>query len=171
MAAASVGGKAIFVGGVVSNGANSSAASAPVDIYDAVTDRWSVSVPLTHGPYYSPAIVIGSKMFFVSLSSAAIDIYDSMNDSWSVMELPPICSVRLAAAVSVLGRKGAFIFQTHPLRIFASYDSNNTCPTAKRNESECVPAQVSANASPLPGGLRFALGVTAVCDKVSSLPI
>ncbi len=94
LSAITVGGKALFAGGLYSTGPFSAGSSSVVDIYNSTTDTWSTSA-LSVGRSGMTAVVDGSKAYFAggattaagSTYSTAVDIYDSATGTWSAANL------------------------------------------------------------------------------------
>lgn len=101
VAAASAGGRAIFVGGINSN----AVAQSVVDIYDGATRLWSVGPPLSQARSAPASASNGTRAYFAGgvLSQTAIsdvvDIYDAVSSTWSTEKLSEPRSFLSAAAV------------------------------------------------------------------------
>ena len=101
LAAASVGTKAFFAGGV----ASSHVPTAVVDVFDSATGSWSTAT-LSEARSQIGATTIGSKVLFAGgtvmsnpfTASATVDVYDDVTGEWSVMSLPAPRSLHAAAA-------------------------------------------------------------------------
>ncbi|MFY7839243.1 MAG: PKD domain-containing protein [Lacibacter sp.] len=97
-AVAAVGNKILFAGGVpVPAGPGSDKFSSTVNIYDLVTNSWSVA-NLSQARSGMAVATMGTKVFFaggkgilpsgnIGLTSR-VDIYDAVADTWSTMEMP-----------------------------------------------------------------------------------
>ncbi|MCV9389328.1 LamG-like jellyroll fold domain-containing protein [Reichenbachiella ulvae] len=106
MAAASVGTKVLFAGGI-----NAASTSAVVDIYDSSTDAWTTAT-LSQDRQLLSATTVGDKVIFAggynstsATNSAVVDIYDNSTDTWSTASLTE--ARRLLCATTV-GDKAIF---------------------------------------------------------------
>jgi hypothetical protein len=87
MAVAVSGNKIFFAGGGDTDGATWSIAYNNVDIYDALTNTWSID-SLSSPRSGVTGTAVGSKVFFAGgCCSNAVDIYDLATNSWSVATL------------------------------------------------------------------------------------
>ena len=134
-AAATVGNKAIFAGGVWQHPSKPWVGGLyypqdRVDIYDADTNTWSTAT-LSEARWNMASAVVGKKVFFAggvidpgivsSIYSDKVDIYDSETDTWSVMTLS---EPRSAMAGASIGNQAVFAGGV--------YDSSGTTSNSKK---------------------------------------
>ena len=88
---ASAGNKILFAGGNY-NIPGSTPASSRVDIYDRVSNTWSIA-ELSEARFGISSAVLGNKIFFAggykdaNRTSSTIDIYDAVTNTWTVANL------------------------------------------------------------------------------------
>jgi hypothetical protein len=109
LAAASVGSRALFAGGLVgTSGGAEARPSDRVDIYDSATGEWSTA-RLSQARAWLATAVVGSRVLFAggsagpsspqSRDSDVVDIYDAAMGQWSMARLSQARRELIAAAV------------------------------------------------------------------------
>ena len=158
-AVASAGNKIVFAGGQSSRTPNCTRCedlgSSRVDIYDIVTNTWSVA-ELSKPRYSIGAVAAGNKIFFAGGESgdgrlnevySTVDIYDVSTNTWSVASLS---EPRSYVAAGVIGNKvffaGGEINDRETSRKIDIYDlSAKTWTTAQLSEARASVSAVTVN--------------------------
>lgn len=99
VAAASVGGKVIIAGGLDKA---ASYVTDTVDVYDYLSDRWSVTRLSRPGAYFRSAVVGGKAILFASGQApfASVELYDSATDVITALSLS---AARAEAGIGAVG--------------------------------------------------------------------
>src|SRR5205085_1652254 len=108
VAAAAVGGRALFAGGRAGD-----SVSDAVDIYDSATGQWSTA-RLSAARQGATTAVVGSRVLFVGGGGAsdtrhAIDVYDTDTGQWSA---PQAGALPLTVGSATVGSQVVFIGST-----------------------------------------------------------
>jgi kelch-like protein 20 len=170
MAAASVGGKALFAGGV-----RHALAFDLVDVYDDATGTWS-KAQLSEARWMSAdsAVTVGTRAYFAGgqrnssgFMSDVIDVYDAQTGLWSTDALSEARTGLAAAALgnTVLFAGGALDgFVRSDVVDVLNVGTDKWAPTALLSEARFNLAAAAVGGRALFAGGRSPTGISAVVD-------